>query len=556
MLNSLTLTEEDCLSTFRLASPRSYQIDSINEIIGALEARKDVALLLPTGTGKTFVYLPVAIAAINHAYRVCILVGTNLLIDQLQQKYFSKFSTSIKPHVVKGIEHYSCLLNHAIADYATCTKEQKEICKIDNSTCEVLKINKEFEEYPFIVTNFHKFLSASTQLGFDLVIIDDSHGFENALLDKFQTRIFYYHIQRLFNKFEGKNDILSDFTGEFLDLFDDAFSAIPSDTIHQRLPNEIIRAIANIEGFDNVESLLSEVERTDRNILRDLLHFIKCCKSATINTLHIQKDYYVQNDPSEATVIARKTDAFKERSIQTIFKDARVIFSSATPGNIHIHAKNCTNRAYHEENLSIVPNIKPDIIKNWFNGLKILETTDLPNNGSDSIIKKADAISAILNNIAGKTLLLFKSYRDQITVKDVLKRNVGRQITFIGQEMQNEEVQELVERGDIIMASASSRLWEGIDISNLKLEIIFSLPFIRPPIHLPVERSFQYVCRKMLIRLQQGVGRLIRNADDKGICIVLDSRLAKYKIISLQTPSQTLRTVLPQFSGASQHQLV
>ena len=107
--------------------------------------------------------------------------------------------------------------------------------------------------------------------------------------------------------------------------------------------------------------------------------------------------------------------------------------------------------------------------------------------------------------------MLFKSYRDQRTARGSLRRNIDRQITFIEEGMQNEEVQELVEIGDIIMASASSRLWEGIDISNLKLEIIFSLPFIRPPIHLPADRSFPYVVRKMLIRLLKNIRKHLKS---------------------------------------------
>jgi len=100
---------------------------------------------------------------------------------------------------------------------------------------------------------------------------------------------------------------------------------------------------------------------------------------------------------------------------------------------------------------------------------------------------------------------------------------------FIDESYQNELVQELVEEADIIMATASSRLWEGIDISDLKMEIIFSLPFIRPPVHLDKTKSFPFVRRKMLIRLQQGIGRLIRKEDDKGVCVILDSRLKRYK---------------------------
>jgi ATP-dependent DNA helicase DinG len=48
-------------------------------------------------------------------------------------------------------------------------------------------------------------------------------------------------------------------------------------------------------------------------------------------------------------------------------------------------------------------------------------------------------------------------------------------------------------------------------------------------VYLEKNDGFQFTKRKMLIRLQQGIGRLIRNQDDKGICVILDKRLEKYK---------------------------
>jgi Rad3-related DNA helicase len=523
------INDVDCFACYRSITPYDYQTSAIYEIIKALKKGQDVALTLPTGTGKTHIYLPIAMAAADSGYRVCVAVGTNLLIDQLMEKYVTQFNYQIQPHVVKGIEHYICMLTGDMADYSRCTKEQREECTKKEISCDVLTTMREMGEYPFILTNFHKFLSASSENSFDLVILDDSHSFENAVSDKFQVRIPYYQIDKIYKKYNGNNDIISDFVGNFLDLFDEAFTIIPNGKLHQRLSNETIMQISKLENYDELNKILIEIDDVERNILRDLLWFVDCCKNSTINTFYIQKDYYQQNDPSEAALIARKTDTFQERILNSIFKEAKVILASATPGNIKVHANKCTNRKYNKEEITVIPTTFPEIIENWFSGLTILETSDLLNDGVDAMRSKAEIASILLGNIPGKALLLFKSYRDQRLAEGILKARVMRKITFIDEGLDNEEVQKLVEDAEIIMASASSRLWEGIDIRQLKFEIIFSLPFIRPPVHIAEDRSFPFVVRKMLIRLQQGIGRLIRKADDKGICVVLDNRLSRYK---------------------------
>ena len=296
----------------------------------------------------------------------------------------------------------------------------------------------------------------------------------------------------------------------------------------RRLPNDIVQEISRIEGFEDVNEEMKVLDGIYRNILYELLYYVDCCKKSTLNTFFIQKDYYRQNDVDEAALIARKSQTYQERIIKAIFRDSRLIFASATPGNFLTHGNNCTFRNYSANNLSVVPSTTPATIQDWFNGLTIFETHNIPGNGT-SIQAKAEMMASLLSDIPGKALLLFKSYRDQRSAQSILQSRVNRVITFIEEGLNNEEVQNLVEQADIIMASASARLWEGIDISNLKFEIIFSLPFIRPPVHIPLNTSFPYVRRKMLIRLQQGIGRLIRNEDEKGVCIIFDERLAKHK---------------------------
>ena len=75
--------------------------------------------------------------------------------------------------------------------------------------------------------------------------------------------------------------------------------------------------------------------------------------------------------------------------------------------------------------------------------------------------------------------------------------------------------------------------WEGISIEGIALSnlIIYKLPFPLPEpiINEKCKRSKnpleEVLVPEMIIKLKQGVGRLIRNKTDKGIVSIIDSRL-------------------------------
>lgn len=135
-----------------------------------------------------------------------------------------------------------------------------------------------------------------------------------------------------------------------------------------------------------------------------------------------------------------------------------------------------------------------------------------------------------------QTLILFKSKQ----AMNQFKANVGlmtrlniafegdRELSAIVREFQNGEIQAL----------CSYHLWEGLDLPEEALTrvIIFDLPF--PP-HDPLfdaKRSFaqnpfeEVELPFMQLRLQQGMGRLIRTSNDHGdIHILLNDEEVKVK---------------------------
>ena len=81
----------------------------------------------------------------------------------------------------------------------------------------------------------------------------------------------------------------------------------------------------------------------------------------------------------------------------------------------------------------------------------------------------------------------------------------------------------------------TASLWEGIDIKGeaLELLIITRLPFGVPtdPIYQARSETYenpfiQYALPNAILRFRQGFGRLIRSSTDRGVALILDSRIS------------------------------
>ena len=87
---------------------------------------------------------------------------------------------------------------------------------------------------------------------------------------------------------------------------------------------------------------------------------------------------------------------------------------------------------------------------------------------------------------------------------------------------------------------AVSSFWEGVDApgDTLRLVIIVKLPFTVPSTPIVRARSeemekrglssfMEMVVPEATLRLKQGIGRLIRSESDKGVVLILDSRILR-----------------------------
>jgi ATP-dependent DNA helicase DinG len=153
----------------------------------------------------------------------------------------------------------------------------------------------------------------------------------------------------------------------------------------------------------------------------------------------------------------------------------------------------------------------------------------------------ADELVSLVSALGGRTLGLFSSRRAAERAAEVVRARTGLTVLSQGEEALPLLVRRFREDRNSCLFGVMS-LWQGVDVPGdaCQLVVIDRIPFPRPDEPLAAARSaavdasggsgFAAVSVPIAaVRLAQGVGRLIRSAQDRGVVAVLDSRLETAK---------------------------
>ncbi|HDF4536831.1 TPA: ATP-dependent DNA helicase [Staphylococcus aureus] len=135
----------------------------------------------------------------------------------------------------------------------------------------------------------------------------------------------------------------------------------------------------------------------------------------------------------------------------------------------------------------------------------------------------------------GGTLILFTAKDDIDGVYNDLSKKKFNKTIYVddGSKSQNEIIESFKKTKGVILGTGV--FWEGIDLKNelLTLLVIVRLPFptIDPITKYKITKlndsNEAVIVPEMIIKLKQGVGRLVRTKQDKGLLVLLDSRMNK-----------------------------
>jgi DNA polymerase-3 subunit epsilon/ATP-dependent DNA helicase DinG len=138
----------------------------------------------------------------------------------------------------------------------------------------------------------------------------------------------------------------------------------------------------------------------------------------------------------------------------------------------------------------------------------------------------------------GATMALFTSYSSLQNASKAIRDNMeAHGIEILSQGINGAPYQLLrkfIDNPKSLLLGTSS-FWEGVDLpgDSLRLLLVAKLPFSVPSDPVFSARSEQYesafneyALPQAILRLRQGFGRLIRTKSDRGVFVILDSRVA------------------------------
>ncbi|MCK4840606.1 MAG: ATP-dependent DNA helicase, partial [Methylococcales bacterium] len=160
-------------------------------------------------------------------------------------------------------------------------------------------------------------------------------------------------------------------------------------------------------------------------------------------------------------------------------------------------------------------------------------------NESDFTEKVVEFALPVLKASRGRAFFLFTSHRALKIAAQILADKIDYPILVQGTQAKAVLLEQFKQQGNAILLATSS-FWEGVDVRGdaLSCVIIDKLPFASPGD--PVLKArldamekqgrnpfFEHQLPSAVIALRQGVGRLIRDVNDKGVLMVCDPRLLK-----------------------------
>lgn len=255
--------------------------------------------------------------------------------------------------------------------------------------------------------------------------------------------------------------------------------------------------------------------------------------------------------PATVALVAAPLDVaswLKER----LFDARPVICASATLATVSATARGTGNQqptfAYFKQRVGLAPGDTLERILpltfDYPHQALLYVPRDLPTAAYDNTPEAQQYIQAIATRMEylvklsqGRAFLLFSSRRMLDLVYESIAPHLSYPVLRQGELPRAALVQRFREKGGAVLFGLKT-FWEGVDIAGeaLSLVVIDKVPFDPPddPVHAARIARLKargkdwfgaYVLPQAVLQLKQGLGRLLRTDDDRGVMAILDTRL-------------------------------
>lgn len=465
-------------------------------------------------------------------------------------------SNEIDLDEVKGISNYD--KRKICVNSSNCFN-----CKKYRSCCyQKFMINAKKSHHHFQICNHNYYLAdilkrkkglVSLLPDYKTVIIDEAHKLTGAAQQMYGTVISQSEINNLIKKALPKNEktkaekTSKKLCNEILNcnrlLFEELIKQIPKELYGndtEKFKTVITSRAAMLlkRMMVNIKDLLRNISYKDRKLQSDIKRIIEDIKVFT----HDDNIYWLEKPSAKGQSIFM---SIPKRLNEEISKDLWSLDKSmlltsgtiAVDGDFNYMKKELGLNLINKNKIVEISKASPfDFKENCM--MYISDNIPFPNADDDNYIKRVtEEIYELIKASSGHALVLFTSYKP---LRKVYKKLSGQMTDIPLIEMSRGNRSAILEFKKSVngVLFATGSMWEGINLPGDTLShlIIVKLPFPIPDPISEYEKTLyddmndyrnSILVPKMLIKLRQGAGRLIRSESDTGIISILDIRAGK-----------------------------
>ena len=413
---------------------------------------------------------------------------------------------------------------------------------------------------------------------YDSVVIDEAHNLENIARACYTKEFSFREINKYLGQLYNRNAKTIDKSGNMLRLLEKiSVSKETEDTIistldniydntfiimkklikmYPQIPSNGVRAdkIYDLNVTDQMSNIKSSVKLLDFT-LKEIGQIIKENKDKEVERAYqLIKNYFKYIKDKIAILNSFFAFDLKNNIYWLNYADNVFLTLNITPYNISklfsmgfiskrlvlTSATLTVNGSFkYLENSLGLENVSSKIIESTFNykdnmNIYIPSDISLPDNFSF----KQEMANFIYNYIVkkeGRSFILFTSYADLNYVHDYISKKEHNLNILKQGDFERGQLLENFKKLDNTVLLGTDSFWEGVDVKGEKLSnvIISKIPFQVPddPIVKSISemlgtKSFtEYQLPYATIKMKQGVGRLIRDKEDRGNIVILDKRI-------------------------------
>jgi ATP-dependent DNA helicase DinG len=456
------------------------------------------------------------------------------------------------------------------------------------SDCFYFDAKRQADKADILVVNHALLLADAVSLGsilppYELLIVDEAHHLAEVATDVFSTSISTGGVKalttRAIKKVNAPPGLIQEVEYAADNLFRDLAMRYSASKARLREPVESAHELAGALGL--LKTWLEQEEfdyLVDHEQIREKAKLKAKALLSTVNRFLTCLSLVAEPDPGFVIWLSRKDQIGYRLELVAAPLDVSgyledfLLNKSPLESSVWMSATLATIGedpfSFFKKNVGIEKNIVQSQVSSPFDFAKqaiLYLPKNLPEpNHQDFIPEAAEEIERIIEFSAGRAFVLFTSHNALITTYEAIAHKLPYESKRQG-EMPRQKLLEWFSSLPSAVLFGTASFWEGVSIDGEKLSCVI---IDRIPFQAPDDPVYEARCEAIkndpeaswfndlalphaAMRLKQGVGRLIRTINDRGMVAILDQRLTRKtygKAILQCLPPMMIMHELSQFN--------